>query len=81
MFVIFLSFSGRFLAVSGFAPDVKVWEVKFNKNPGTYEKTVRAFELTGHKAGVWDFAFDQDGSHVVTCCKDGTFKLFEVKSE
>jgi WD40 repeat protein len=72
---------GRFLAVSGFAPDVKVFEVKFNKNSGTYEKTVRAFELTGHKSGVWDFAFDQDGSHVATCCKDGTFKLFEVKSE
>lgn len=74
---------GRYLAASGFAPDVKLWEVKFNKSTGTgsYEKTVRAFELTGHKSGVWDFAFDHDGSHVATCCKDGTFKLFDIKSK
>lgn len=70
---------GRFIAASGFAPDVKMWEVKFNKT-GNYEKTVRAFELTGHNSGVWDFAFDHDASHLATVCKDGTFKLFDVKS-
>ena len=72
----------RFIAASGFAPDVKLWEVKFSKGPaGVYEKTIRAFELTGHNTGVWDFAFDHDGSHVATVCKDGSFKLFDIKSE
>lgn len=71
---------GRFIAASGFAPDVKLWEVKFSKT-GSYEKTVRAFELTGHHSGVWDFAFDHDSSHLASVCKDGTFKLFDIKSE
>lgn len=71
---------GRFIAASGFAPDVKLWEVKFSKS-GSYEKTVRAFELTGHNSGVWDFAFDHDASHLASVCKDGTFKLFDIKSK
>lgn len=37
---------------TGYAPDVKLWEVKFNKSGG-YEKTVRAFELVGHNSGEW----------------------------
>lgn len=71
---------GRYIAASGFAPDVKLWEVKFSKT-GSYEKTARAFELTGHNSGVWDFAFDHDASHLASVCKDGTFKLFDIKSE
>jgi WD40 repeat protein len=59
---------------------VKLWEVKFAKS-GAYEKTVRAFELVGHNAGVWDFAFDHDASHIATVCKDGTWKLFDVNGE
>lgn len=70
---------GRYIAASGFAPDVKLWEVKFGKGGG-FEKTVKAFDLTGHKSGVWDFAFDHDGSHLVSVCKDGSFKLFDIKS-
>ena len=69
---------GRYVAASGFAPDVKLWEVKFSKNGNNYEKAVRAFELTGHNSGVWDFAFDHDASHLVSVCKDGTFKLFDL---
>jgi WD40 repeat protein len=72
---------GRFIAASGFTPDIKLWEVKFDKSTREYEKTVRAFELTGHKTGVWDFAFNVDASHLVSVCKDGTFKLFDIKSK
>ncbi|CAG9803178.1 unnamed protein product [Chironomus riparius] len=68
---------GRFVEVSGYAPDVKFWEVKFGKT-GNYEKTVKAFDLIGHNAGVWDFAFDQDASHCVTVCKDGYWRLFDI---
>ena len=64
----------------GYAPDVKFWEVKFGKT-GNYEKTVKAFDLVGHNAGVWDFAFDQDASHCVTVCKDGYWRLFDINSK
>ncbi|CAO1376362.1 unnamed protein product [Diamesa serratosioi] len=70
----------RFIAACGFACDVKLWEVKFNKS-GEYEKILKAFDLTGHNSGVWDFAFDQDSSHLVSVCKDGTFKLFNIHSK
>lgn len=66
-----------FLLVAGYAPDIKFWEVKFNKT-GSYEKTVRAFELNGHNSGVWDFAFDHDSSHVASVCKNGSWKLFDI---
>ncbi|CRK97573.1 CLUMA_CG010959, isoform A [Clunio marinus] len=70
---------GRFIAVSGFTPDVRLWEVKFNKTElRSYDKIVKAFDLTGHKSGVWDFAFDQDSTHLASVCKDGTFKLFHI---
>lgn len=72
---------GRFVAASGFTPDIKMWEVKFDKSTRVYEKTVRAFELTGHSTGVWDFAFNQDASHLVSVSKDGTFKLFDIRSK
>lgn len=64
----------------GYAPDVKFWEVKFGKT-GNYEKTVKAFDLVGHNAGVWDFAFDQDASHCATVCKDGSWRLFDINSK
>lgn len=65
---------------TGYAPDVKLWEVKFNKSGG-YEKTLRAFELCGHNSGVFDFSFDPESAHVATICKDGTWKIFNIKSK
>ncbi|KAF2895535.1 hypothetical protein ILUMI_10640 [Ignelater luminosus] len=69
---------GRFIVASGFAPDVKVWEVIFNK-AGEYQEVKRVFELTGHTSGVHDVAFDVDTSHMATVSKDGTWKLFDTK--
>ncbi|KAJ8312489.1 hypothetical protein KUTeg_009862 [Tegillarca granosa] len=40
---------GRFVASSGFTPDVKVWEVCFDKG-GMFQDVKRAFELKGHSA-------------------------------
>lgn len=65
---------------TGFAPDVKVWEVVFNKS-GEFLHVGRAFELTGHKSGVWDIAFDADTSHVATVSKDGRWRIFDTKSK
>lgn len=67
------------MCVLGFSPDVKVWEVKFNKS-GEYLKTINAFNLSGHTSGVYDISFDQDTSHIATISKDGTWKIFNTKS-
>lgn len=58
---------------------MKVWEVCFSKS-GEFLHVKRAFELTGHSSGVYDFAFDTDTSHIATVSKDGTWKLFDTKS-
>ncbi|XP_077289312.1 transducin beta-like protein 2 isoform X7 [Arctopsyche grandis] len=68
----------RYVAASGFVPDVKVWEIVFDKT-GKFKHVARAFELTGHNSGVYDFAFDAGTSHMATVSKDGTWKLFYTK--
>lgn len=70
---------GNLIAAAGFAPDVKVWEVKF-KN-GEFFKTDKAFDLTGHRSGIWDIAFDQDASHLASICKDGHFRVFKINGK
>lgn len=71
---------GTFIAASGFAPDVKLWEVVFTKS-GEFKQVNRAFELTGHNSGVFDFDFSADCSQVVTISKDGNWRLFNIKIE
>ncbi|KAJ9582230.1 hypothetical protein L9F63_003440, partial [Diploptera punctata] len=70
----------RFIVASGFAPDVKVWEVKFSKN-GEFQQVTRAFELTGHSSGVYDVAFSADSSCMATVSKDGTWRAYNTKIE
>ncbi|KAK7087866.1 hypothetical protein V1264_021863 [Littorina saxatilis] len=66
---------GRFVASSGFTPDVKIWEV--SGTPGEL-KVIRAMELKGHNSGVYSFAFNGDSSRVATVSKDGTWKLWNT---
>ena len=68
-----------FLFFQGFTPDVKVWEVRFNK-AGTYEGIRRAFELKGHKSGIYSCDFNQDSTKMVSVSKDGTWKLYNTNS-
>jgi len=71
---------GRFVATSGFTPDVKVWEVKFSRS-GEFEKVSRAFDLTGHNSGVYGFSFSADSGRMATVSKDGTWKVFDTNIE
>ncbi|KAK4873636.1 hypothetical protein RN001_012996 [Aquatica leii] len=73
-----ISCCGKYIVASGFAPDVKVWEVIFNKS-GEFQEAKRIFDLTGHTSGVYDVAFDVDTSNIATVSKDGTWKLFNTK--
>lgn len=68
---------GRFVAASGFTPDVKVWEVCFAKT-GEFQEVRRAFELKGHSAGVYCFAFNNDSTRMASASKDGTWKYWDT---
>jgi len=52
---------GRYVASSGWTPDVKVWSINFTKT-GDFKDVTRAFELDGHTSSVWSFAFSLDSS-------------------
>ncbi|KAG8252039.1 Transducin beta-like protein 2 [Homalodisca vitripennis] len=71
---------GRFIVASGFAPDVKVWEVVFART-GEFKQVSRAFELAGHTSGVYDFSFSSDSTRMATVSKDGSWKVFNTNSE
>ncbi|KFM56868.1 Transducin beta-like protein 2, partial [Stegodyphus mimosarum] len=71
---------GRFIASSGFTPDVRVWEVCFTKT-GEFKEVKRAFELKGHTSGIHHFSFSNDSSRMVTFSKDGTWKLWDTNIE
>ncbi|XP_062870068.1 transducin beta-like protein 2 [Trichomycterus rosablanca] len=71
---------GRFVASCGFTPDVKVWEVCFTKC-GEFKEVTRAFDLKGHKAGVYHFDFSNDSRRMVSVSKDGTWKLWDTDVE
>ncbi|XP_077150634.1 transducin beta-like protein 2 [Ranitomeya variabilis] len=71
---------GRFVGSCGFTPDVKVWEICFGKS-GEFREASRAFELTGHSAGVCGFAFSNDSSRMASVSKDGTWKLWKTDVE
>ncbi|XP_015736473.1 transducin beta-like protein 2 [Coturnix japonica] len=71
---------GRFVASCGFTPDVKVWEVCFGKK-GDFREVTRAFELKGHTAGVYSFAFSNDSRRMATVSKDGTWKFWDTDVE
>nr|XP_060612708.1 transducin beta-like protein 2 [Anolis sagrei ordinatus] len=72
---------GRFVASCGFTPDVKVWEVCFSKSGGDFREVIRAFDLKGHKAGVYSFSFSNDSRRMATVSKDGTWKLWDTDVE
>lgn len=71
---------GRFVASSGFTPDVKVWEVCFSKT-GDFKEVKRAFELKGHTSGVFCFAFSNDSSRMASVSRDGTWRLWDCNIE
>ncbi|RNA06630.1 transducin beta 2 [Brachionus plicatilis] len=71
---------GRFIGVCGFTPDVKIWEVAFDKTDN-FKEVRRAFELKGHSAGIHCFAFNSDSSRMVSVSKDKTWRLWDTKIE
>ena len=58
IFIIHLNVSHAF---SGFTPDVKVWEVLFNKE-GDFSEVKRVMDLKGHRASVYYLSFNTDST-------------------
>lgn len=54
-----------------------MWLVQYNK-AGDFGQTTRAFELSGHTAGVYEAAFNCDTTRIATISKDGTWKVFNI---
>ncbi|XP_032242347.2 transducin beta-like protein 2 isoform X2 [Nematostella vectensis] len=75
-----LSPCGRFVASAGFTPDVKLWEVKFNKSDA-FEQVSRAMELKGHTAGIYHFSFSADSKRMATVSKDSTWRVWDIDVE
>lgn len=71
---------GRFVAACGWTPDIKVWEVVFNKS-GDYKEVIRAFELKGHTSSIWSFDFNNDSTRMVSISKDGTWRSYNTDIE
>ncbi|ELT99402.1 hypothetical protein CAPTEDRAFT_149780 [Capitella teleta] len=71
---------GRFVGSCGFTPDVKIWEICFDKS-GAFKEVTRAFELKGHQAGVYSFAFSDGSNRMATVSKDGTWKFWKTDVE
>jgi WD40 repeat protein len=68
---------GKFIACSGFTPDVKIWEVEFSKG-GDFHQVSRAMELKGHSASVLSLGFNGDSQRMATASKDGTWKFWNT---
>eukprot|EP00052_Salpingoeca_macrocollata_P023175 m.203456 g.203456 ORF g.203456 m.203456 type:complete len:303 (-) comp21977_c14_seq1:44-952(-) len=68
--------SGQFVAVCGFSPDVKIYEVQAEN--GVVSAVKPAMVLGGHTAAMLHFAFSSDSSRVVSISKDGTWRLFNI---
>ncbi|XP_031553356.1 transducin beta-like protein 2 isoform X2 [Actinia tenebrosa] len=75
-----LSPCGRFVASAGFTPDVKLWEVEFDKGDN-FRKISRAMELKGHTAGIYHFTFSSDSTRMATVSKDGTWRVWDIDVE
>ena len=72
---------GRFFGVCGFTPEVKIWEVVFDKSGDNFKEIKRAFELKGHMAGIYNFAFNSDSKRMASVSKDQTWKLWDTNSK
>lgn len=75
-----LSPCGRFIATTGFTPDVKIWQVRYSKE-GSFDGVKRAYDLSGHNAGIYSCGINSDSTRMASVSKDGTWKLFDTNIE
>ncbi|KAK9819711.1 hypothetical protein WJX72_001552 [[Myrmecia] bisecta] len=72
-----LSPNGRFAAAATFTSDVKVVEIKHDKE-GNFQGCSKVMDLKGHKSQVMCLSFSPDSSRMVTASKDGTWCVWNI---
>lgn len=73
-----LSNDGRFVAVATFTSEVKIWELRYNKDNVGFKGAAKVMDLKGHKSQVCCVAFSHDSKKVVTASKDGTLRVWNI---
>jgi len=71
------SLDGRFLAVSTWASEGELLELKAGSD-GTLKEFSKAMNLKGHKLETMDVAIDQKNERAVSLSKDKTIKLWNI---
>lgn len=73
-----VSLEGRFIAVASFSPDVKIWEVNYQKGTGAVLGVQMAMALKGHNSQVMSVAFDRNSQIAATASKDRTLRIWNI---
>uniref|UniRef100_A0A8R1HPK7 WD_REPEATS_REGION domain-containing protein n=1 Tax=Caenorhabditis japonica TaxID=281687 RepID=A0A8R1HPK7_CAEJA len=73
-----LSPDGRFVIVSGFTPDVFVFEPVFSRD-GAFQSAKKVFSLSGHQSGVLAAAFNATATRAITVSRDGHWRVFDTE--
>lgn len=71
------SSDGRFVAVTTWGSDVKLWELAHGRDGG-FRGCVKAMELKGHRSGVLALAFNPSTTRAVTASKDGSLRVWRI---
>lgn len=72
-----ISPDGRFFAAATFTSDVKVHEVRYDKQ-GAFHSSAKVMDLKGHKSQILCLSFSPDATKMVTASKDGTWRVWNI---
>jgi len=73
-----ISPDSRFISIAAWTGDVRIWEIKYNKETHDFEGINKVMELKGHKSAIFCVDISQNSSRVATTSKDGTWKLWKT---
>lgn len=75
-----LSHSGKFLMAGTWSPDVKIFEVKFEKDKN-FKSIGKVMNLGDHKAGVFNISCSLQENRVVTISTDNFLRVWNINVE
>lgn len=76
-----MSHTMRFLFVGTWCPDIKVFEVKFEKTDKSFKSFGKIMDLGQHKTGIDYISCSQKEDKVVTISQDKTVKIWNINVE
>jgi WD40 repeat protein len=76
----FLSQSGKFLMAGTWSPDVKIFELKLEKDQ-TFKSIAKVMNLGEHKSGVYYISCSVQENRVVTISSDNFLRIWNINVE